>query len=172
VFSIKTLPAAAGVVSGAVRNSDVVFGRSTLFYVPPAQPAAHGCSCVGGCDWVVVVLSGALQLVQVLGQIGQTFLETLALARILDNGVGLAGGLARVTGQHLPMVEDALGEGLATGVGAQIGGEAERLVDGQVCLNHEHGSSHNLVLLEHICRHIHQTPTHSSEHQATFFGSA
>ena len=45
------------------------------------------------------------------------------------------------------MVEDALREGLATGVLAQIGGEAERLVDGQVSLNDEHGCADNLRLL-------------------------
>lgn len=91
-----------------------------------------------------------LQFVQVLGQIGQTLLKSLTFTGILDNLVGLAGWLARVTGQHLPMVEHALREGLSTGVGAQIGGEAERLVDGQIRLDDEHGGTDNLVLLEHV----------------------
>ncbi len=46
------------------------------------------------------------------------------------------------------MVEDALREGLAARVRAQVGGEAERLVDGQVGLDHEHGRSDDLGLLD------------------------
>lgn len=69
----------------------------------------------------------------------------------------LGAGLAGVTGQDLPMVEDALREGLASGVGAQVGGEAERLVDGQVRLHHEHGRAGHLRLLEHV-------PTTSVQH--------
>lgn len=48
------------------------------------------------------------------------------------------------------MVEHALREGLASGVGAQVSGEAERLVDRQVSLDDEHGGSRDLGLLEHV----------------------
>lgn len=68
----------------------------------------------------------------------------------LHNDVGLGAGLAGVAGQHLPVVEHALREGLAAGVGAQVGREAERLVDGQVRLHHEHGRARHLRLLEHV----------------------
>jgi hypothetical protein len=44
------------------------------------------------------------------------------------------------------VIEHGLGEGLATGGGAQIGGETERLVDGQVSLDHEQRSSGTLLL--------------------------
>lgn len=68
----------------------------------------------------------------------------------LHDDVGLGVGLARVSRQHLPVVEHALREGLPAGVGAQVGGEAERLVDGQVRLHHEHGRARHLRLLEHV----------------------
>lgn len=48
------------------------------------------------------------------------------------------------------MVEHALREGLSTGVGAEVSCEAERLVDRQVCLHHEHGRACDLRLLEHV----------------------
>ena len=48
------------------------------------------------------------------------------------------------------MVEHALGEGLSSGVGPEVGGEAEGLVDGQVGLDVEHGGAHDLGLLEHV----------------------
>merc|ERR1711936_1161385 len=48
------------------------------------------------------------------------------------------------------MVEHALGEGLASGVGPQVGGEAEGLVDGQVGLDDKHGGARGLSLLEHV----------------------
>lgn len=75
----------------------------------------------------------------------------------LHHDVGLATSLAWVTRQHLPVVEHALREGLPAGVGAQVGGEAERLVDGQERLHHEHGRAGHLRLLEHV-------PTPSVQH--------
>ena len=63
-------------------------------------------------------------------------------------GLGSLG--ERVSGKDLPMVEHALGEGLASGVGPQVGGEAEGLVDGQVGLDDEHGGAWGLSLLEHV----------------------
>jgi hypothetical protein len=44
------------------------------------------------------------------------------------------------------VIEHGLGEGLTTGGGAQIGGETEGLVDGQVSLDHEQRSSGTLLL--------------------------
>merc|ERR1719445_1908372 len=48
------------------------------------------------------------------------------------------------------MVEYALREGLSSGVGAEIGGEAERLVDGQISLDVEHGGADDLGLFEDV----------------------
>ena len=48
------------------------------------------------------------------------------------------------------MVKDALRESLSAGVAAKIGSEAERLVDGQVGLDNEHGRAHNLHFFENV----------------------
>lgn len=48
------------------------------------------------------------------------------------------------------MVEDGLREGLAGGVGAQVGVETERLVDGQVSLDGEQRGTRALGLLEDV----------------------
>ena len=45
---------------------------------------------------------------------------------------------------HLPVVEHALWECLTAGVGPEVRGEAEALVDRQVCLHVEHRGTHNL----------------------------
>ena len=52
--------------------------------------------------------------------------------------------------EDLPVVEYALGEGLATGVGPKVSCEPEGLVDGQVGLDDEHGGAGGLRLLEHV----------------------
>ena len=91
-----------------------------------------------------------LQLVQVVAEVGQGLLQPLPLLGVLANLVGLGGSIERVSGHDLPVVEHALGEGLAAGVGAEVGGEAERLVDGQVRLDVEHGRAHHLGLLEDV----------------------
>jgi hypothetical protein len=78
---------------------------------------------------------------------GNDLLETLALAHLLDDLTGLGGGVERRTaGEDAPVIEDGLGEGLATGSGAQIGGETEGLVDGQVSLDHEQRGTGTLLL--------------------------
>ena len=64
-----------------------------------------------------------LQLVEVIGQVGKGILETLAFSGVHDDREGLAGGLGWVAGHDLPVVEDALREGLAAGVGAKVSGE-------------------------------------------------
>ena len=78
---------------------------------------------------------------------GDDLLETLALAHLGDNLTGLGGGVQRRTArQDSPVVEDRLGEGLTTGGGAQIGGETEGLVDGQVSADVEQRSTGALLL--------------------------
>lgn len=78
---------------------------------------------------------------------GNDLLETLALAHLLDDLTGLGGGVERRTaGEDAPVIEDGLGEGLATGSGAEIGRETEGLVDGQVSLDHEQRGTGTLLL--------------------------
>jgi hypothetical protein len=78
---------------------------------------------------------------------GNSLLETLALAHLGDDLTGLGGGVQRRTaGEDSPVVEDGLGEGLTTSGGAQIGGETEGLVDGQVSADVEQRSTGALLL--------------------------
>jgi hypothetical protein len=65
-----------------------------------------------------------LQLVEVIAQVGQGILKTLAFSGVHDDRVRLARGLHWVSGHDLPVVKHALREGLAAGVGAEIGSEA------------------------------------------------
>ncbi len=73
-------------------------------------------------------------LVEVVGEVGHFNLETLSLS---DAEHELLSFLVnkRKSLDLLPMVEDALGEGLALGVTAEHAGEAEGLGDGQESLN-------------------------------------
>ena len=48
------------------------------------------------------------------------------------------------------MVKDALGEGLSAGVRSEVSREAKGLVDGEVRLDDEHGSAHDLRLLKDV----------------------
>lgn len=74
-------------------------------------------------------------------------LDTLALAHLGNDLTGLGGGVeGRTTGEDGPVIEDGLGEGLATGGGTQIGRETEGLVDGQVSLDHEQRGTGALLL--------------------------
>ena len=78
-------------------------------------------------------------------------LDTLALTHILHDLTNLRRGLqGRATGEDLPMVEDGLWEGLAGGMGAEIGVEAEGLHDGEVGLDGEEGCSGTLLLAEDV----------------------
>lgn len=70
------------------------------------------------------MLLSYLHLVQVLVQCGQPLLQSLAFADLLHDHVGLGCGLGRVAGQDLPVVEHGLRECLASGVAAQVRGEA------------------------------------------------
>ena len=91
-----------------------------------------------------------LQFVQIVCNVGVAGLQSLPLLGVLHDLVGLGPLLERVSGQDLPVVEHALREGLAAGVGPQVGGEAEGLVDRQVGLDDEHGGAGRLRLLEHV----------------------
>ena len=66
----------------------------------------------------------SLQLVEVIGQIGQGILETLALPGVHDDLVGLAGRFLGISWHDLPVVEHALREGLAASVGAKVSSES------------------------------------------------
>jgi hypothetical protein len=66
---------------------------------------------------------GLLQLVKVVGKVRKFDLESLAFSCVHDDGVGLGADLHWVSGHDLPMVKDALGEGLSSGVGAKVSGE-------------------------------------------------
>ena len=100
-----------------------------------------------------------LQLVLVLGEGWDALLETLALADVghhVDHFVVLEG--RRV--HNLPVVEDHLGEGLASGVLAQEAGEAKR----QVATFSElrHGDQRTLcrdAIIHNIKDATHSTPT-------------
>lgn len=80
----------------------------------------------------------ALQLVQevVEGWDGRT--ETLALPDVVHDLAGLGTLLERISIEDLPVIEHALGESLATGVGAEVSSEAlkfkKRLVKGIIPL--------------------------------------
>lgn len=67
---------------------------------------------------------GGLQFVQEVVQGRDAFLQALALARFGHHLAGAAGVVEGIARQDLPVVEDTLGEGLAAGVGPQVGGEA------------------------------------------------
>jgi hypothetical protein len=73
-----------------------------------------------------------LKFVDVKVESGDFEFQTLPLSRSEDDLRGLAVGFQRITLEDLPMVEDALREGLARCVGAEIGSETERFIDGQV----------------------------------------
>ena len=73
-----------------------------------------------------------LQLVDEVGEVGDLGLETLALADVLNDDVGLRAGGEGIGGEFLPVIEDALREGLATSAGAEVSGEAEGFSDGEV----------------------------------------
>ena len=56
----------------------------------------------------------------------------------------------RTSRHDFPVIEDGLREGLALRVRAEVGGETERLVDGQVSLDREHRRSGALLLREYL----------------------
>ena len=78
--------------------------------------------------WMV----SCLQLVDEVVKSGDFGLETLALADTFDDDLGLRTDGEGISGEFLPVIEDALREGLTTSVGAEISGEAEGFSDGEV----------------------------------------
>ena len=64
--------------------------------------------------------------------------------------VGLGAIRKGAAWKDLPVVKHALWESLASSVGPQVSCEAKGLVDGQVGLDHEHGGTGSLCLLEHV----------------------
>src|SRR3989338_6851825 len=72
-----------------------------------------------------------LQLVHEVVESRDLGLETLALADGFNGNLRLGAEGEGIGGELLPVVEDALREGLATSAGAEISGEAEGLGDGE-----------------------------------------
>lgn len=72
------------------------------------------------------LLLNYLEFVEVLVDIWETFLETLSLSDFVQHLLGLGLRVSWVAVQHLPVIEHALREGLATSVRAQVSSEAYR----------------------------------------------
>mmetsp|Transcript_13005 Transcript_13005/g.39379 ORF Transcript_13005/g.39379 Transcript_13005/m.39379 type:complete len:330 (-) Transcript_13005:1846-2835(-) len=106
-----------------------------------AFPVASAADSLPGAD--------CLQFVLVLGDGVGLGLEALALAHIQHDHVGGRVVLQGVVRHLLPVVEHALGEGLAGSGGTQGASEAEGLHHGQVRLQVKDGGAHALLLLEH-----------------------
>jgi len=77
-------------------------------------------------------------------------LEALALTDLLDDATGEGATVKSVTVHDVPVIEDALGEGLATGSGTEGRGETEGLLDGKVGLELHHGGADALLFGEHV----------------------
>ena len=73
---------------------------------------------------VDVLVGFVLHFVEIVGEVGQSLLESLPLLDVLANLPGLRGSVQGISGHRLPMVKHALREGLATSVGAKVGGES------------------------------------------------
>ena len=76
--------------------------------------------------------------------------------------VGLGAIRKGTAWKDLPVVKHALWEGLAPGVGPQVGCEAKGLVDRQVGLDHKHGGAWSLCLLKHVPSPSVQHPVYST----------
>lgn len=72
--------------------------------------------------------------IDVVSEIGELVLETLSLSDAQDQILSLGVGEGQ-TLDGLPMVEDALGEGLSLGVSSKHAGETEGFRDGQEGFN-------------------------------------
>mmetsp|Transcript_59896 Transcript_59896/g.96984 ORF Transcript_59896/g.96984 Transcript_59896/m.96984 type:complete len:316 (-) Transcript_59896:1124-2071(-) len=89
-----------------------------------------------------------LELVQVIAKGWHADLQVLALADVEDEILHLAAGLHAVSLQVLPVREDALREGLSTGLLTEGCNEAEGLSDRQVGLDLDERSALARVLLK------------------------
>lgn len=78
-------------------------------------------------------------------------LDTLAFSHVLNNLTRLGGAIEDgTTRKNGPVVKHGLRESLPTSVGAEIGGETERLVDRQVGLDVEQRGTRTLLLREDV----------------------
>ena len=59
-----------------------------------------------------------LQLVEIVGQVGEGIFQPLSLAGFGDHDPWLCGGVFGVAGEDLPVVKHTLGERLASGIGS------------------------------------------------------
>jgi hypothetical protein len=91
-----------------------------------------------------------LELVVVCIKSRNIRLETLADTDLSHELFHLGALLERRAVHDLPMVEHALGEGLAGGMRAELSVEAEGLGDREVSLDSEHGGSRALLLGEDL----------------------
>merc|ERR1712002_63785 len=91
-----------------------------------------------------------LQLVEVVIQAWNALFQALPLPRFRDDDSGFRFPIERIAGKALPMVEHALRESLSGGGGSQFSSEPEGFHDGQVGLDHAHGSTLDLRIFEHV----------------------
>jgi len=70
---------------------------------------------------------GCSELVEVVIEGGDTFLETLSLSDFANDLVSLGAGIEGGSGDFGPMVEHTLGEGLSLSETSKMGGETEGL---------------------------------------------
>ena len=88
----------------------------------------------------------SLQFVVKSVERGDRLRETLPESDLVHQLLALGVLVQRAGRKDLPMVEDALREGLATGGRSQMSDKAKGLVDGQVSLDLEHGGAWDLGL--------------------------
>jgi hypothetical protein len=114
----------------------------------PSLPVSQKITCLP-CPHLFLIIpnENTLQLVIIIADIRNRLLHTLSFSHLLDNLTSLGCSIdGRSTGQHLPMIENRLRESLSTSIRTEIGGETERLVDGEVSLDVEQGSTGTLLL--------------------------
>lgn len=87
-----------------------------------------GCGCCAKSlqGWQTAAGKSRLQFVQEVVQGRDAFLQAFALAGLRHHLAGATGVVEGVSGQDLPVVKHALGEGLTTCVGPQVSSEACR----------------------------------------------
>jgi len=90
-------------------------------------------------------MRGHLELVVVGIEWRNFWLETLASTDLDDQLLNFASLVDGRAGHDLPVVEDGLGEGLPTSLRAELSVETERLGDGEISLDGEHGRTSALL---------------------------
>jgi len=91
-----------------------------------------------------------LELVEISVESGDLLGHTLSLSGGHNSLVLCVALLEGVAGHDLPVVEDALREGLTSSVGSEIGSETKGFHDGKVGLDVGEGSSDSLDLLDDL----------------------